>query len=174
MSRSTRDLIYRLFVISHIPPSLILALPQILPETIQPNWARKPLQWYLSTYNDPLGGGKSFPGGWFGGLTVCEVLLQLPYFLWALTMPIGMLTVGGTDDLGDQRLELPSLAYGIHAVTATFAAICELFAFRDAVLPITDKIKLGGMYIPFAMIMGMMAIDMYKRVRTRIEGIKQE
>src|SRR5271155_253792 len=41
-------------------------------------------------YNDPLVGGKSFPGGWFGGFYACEVLLQLPYFLWALTVPIGI------------------------------------------------------------------------------------
>jgi hypothetical protein len=49
-----------------------------------------------------------------------------------------------------------------------------MFAFPEAVLPTSDKIKLGGMYIPFAMIMGMMAIDMYKRVRARIGGIKRE
>jgi hypothetical protein len=89
MSRSTRDLIYRLFVISHIAPSILLALPQVVPGSLLPSWSTVPLQWYLTTYHDPLGGGKSFPGGWFGGLTVCEVLLQLPYFLWAVTVPIG-------------------------------------------------------------------------------------
>src|SRR5271170_2774321 len=90
MSRSTRDLLYRVFIITHILPSVLLAIPGVLPSHLLPSWCNKPLQLYLSTYNDPLVGGKSFPGGWFGGFYVCEVLLQLPYFLWALSVPIGI------------------------------------------------------------------------------------
>jgi len=89
MARSTRDLIYRIFIIFHILPSVLLALPLVLPDSILPAWSKKPLELYLSTYNDPLGGGKSFPAGWFGGLSICEVLLQLPFFIWALTIPMG-------------------------------------------------------------------------------------
>jgi hypothetical protein len=62
----------------------------------------------------------------------------------------------------------------VHASTAVFAAVCELFAFPSSVLLQSDKLALGAMYIPFQVVMGIMAIDMYKRVRKRLEGTKQE
>ena len=89
MSRSTRDVLYRVYVIVHILPTVLLTLPAVLPASIVPAACLKPLQWYLSNYNDPLVAKSTYPGGWFGGLSVCEVLLQLPYFLWATTLPIG-------------------------------------------------------------------------------------
>src|SRR5579859_7853267 len=67
MSRSTRDVLYRIYVIIHIFPTILLALPAVLPSSIVPAPCLKPLQWYLSSYNDPLAGKKSYPGGWFGG-----------------------------------------------------------------------------------------------------------
>jgi hypothetical protein len=69
---------------------------------------------------------------------------------------------------------LPTLAYAIHASTAGFAAVCELFAFPESILPQSDKIILGAMYIPFQLVVGVMAIDMYKRIRRRLQGIKQQ
>ena len=83
-------------------------------------------------------------------------------------------TLDEADDLGDKRLELPSLAYSIHATTTVFAAICELFAFPENVLCTSDKVILGMSYIPFQIVTGLMAIDMYKRVRRRIEAPKQD
>lgn len=88
MSRQTRDLIYRIFIICNILATIILALPLVC-QPVLPLWAQKPVDFYLSKYNDPIVGGKSFPGGWFGGLSVCEVFLHLPYFLWAVTIPVG-------------------------------------------------------------------------------------
>jgi hypothetical protein len=96
MNQRARDLIYRAFVISHIFPTLLLAVPLVLSPHAIPTWARKPLQFYLATYNDPLVGKKSYPGGWFGGMTLCEVALQLPYFLWTLTVPVGVFHFSST------------------------------------------------------------------------------
>ena len=90
MLQRTRDLIYRTFIICHIPPTLLLAVPLVLSPQALPPWCLKPLRLYLATYNDPLPGKKSYPGGWFGGLTLCEVVLQFPYFLWALSIPVGV------------------------------------------------------------------------------------
>lgn len=147
----------------------------MLPSHVLPAWSTKPLKLYLSTYNDPLGGGKSVPGGWFGGLLVCEVLLQLPYFVWALTLPVGNnLPSIALNIPGDKRLELPSLAYSVHASTAILAAICELFAFPETILSQSERITLGAMYIPFQLVLAVMAVDMYKRVRRRLDGIKQD
>jgi len=89
MLQRTRDLIYRTFIICHILPSLLLAVPLVLSPQALPSWYLKPLRLYLATYNDPLLGKKSYPGGWFGGLTLCEVVLQLPFFFWSLTIPVG-------------------------------------------------------------------------------------
>ena len=89
MLQRTRDLIYRTFIICHIIPTLLLAVPVVLSPQTLPSWCLKPLRLYLATYNDPLLGKKSYPGGWFGGLTLCEAVLQLPYFFWALTIPVG-------------------------------------------------------------------------------------
>jgi hypothetical protein len=174
MSRSTRDLIYRIFVITHVAPTLLMVLPLVIPPGYLPSWTRLPSKWYIDMSHDPLLRGKSLPGGWFGGLCVCEVLLQLPYFLWALTIPIGTTSLEMTLTLGDQRLELPSLAYSVHTTTATFAVVCELFAFSESVVPKADLIRLASIYIPFQAITAMMAIDMYKRVRRRLSGAKQE
>ena len=93
MPHSTLDVLYRLFIICHIAPTLLLAVPGVFPSCFLPLWSQKPLRWYLATYNDPLVGGKTFPGGWFGGLSACEVFLQLPYFLWAMTIPIGKIVL---------------------------------------------------------------------------------
>jgi hypothetical protein len=88
MSTSTRDVIYRFFVFQHILPTVLFSFPAIIGPANLPGWVNQPKEWYLTTYNDPLG-VRSFPGGWFGGLTACEVFLQLPYFIWSLTVPIG-------------------------------------------------------------------------------------
>src|ERR1700721_1603174 len=117
MSRSIRDLIYRIFIVIHIFPSVLLALPAVVGRAKLPFWCFTALDWYNSTYNDPLPSGKSWPGGWFGGLSICEILLQLPYFFWTLTLPIG-LSLCGDSDSGDPKLELPSLVYSVQATTA--------------------------------------------------------
>jgi hypothetical protein len=52
--------------------------------------------------------------------------------------------------------------------------MCELFTFPDAIVTKSEKIALGSMYIPFQIILGAMAIDMYKRVRMRVDGVKQD
>jgi EXPERA (EXPanded EBP superfamily) len=89
MSRSARDLLYRIYIIIHVFATSLLTVPVVLPRSMVPEICFKPLQWYLANYNDPLVGKKGFPGGWFGGFSVCEAWLQLPYFLWAIMLPIG-------------------------------------------------------------------------------------
>ena len=80
----------------------------------------------------------------------------------------------GSDYLGDKRLELPTLAYSIHAGTTILAAICELFAFPETAMNTSDKIIMGASYIPFQIVTGIMAIDMYKRVRSRMDAPKRD
>jgi hypothetical protein len=75
---------------------------------------------------------------------------------------------------GDKRLELPTLAYSIHALTAVLVALCELFAFPAHTLKMSDKITLGAMYLPIHFVLGIMAIDMYKRINIRLAAVKQD
>ena len=75
---------------------------------------------------------------------------------------------------GEKRLELPTLAYSVHALTAVLAATCELFAFPESVLSLSEKITLGAMYVPVHMVLWVMAVDMYKRMRVRLANLKKE
>jgi len=52
--------------------------------------------------------------------------------------------------------------------------MCELFSFPDNLLSQSEKIALGAMYGPFLAIEMIMAIDMYKRIRRRVNSIKQD
>src|SRR5579859_4393895 len=93
MSRSARDIVYRVYITIHIFATVFLTVPAVLPSSLVPEVCLKPVQWYLANYNDPLVGKKGSPGGWFGGFSACEAWLQLPYFLWAITLPIGSIEV---------------------------------------------------------------------------------
>jgi hypothetical protein len=75
---------------------------------------------------------------------------------------------------GDRRLELPSLVYAVHGATTLLGCLCEFFAFPENLLPQKEKITFGMMYGPILAVQMLMAMDMYKRVRQRLDNVKKE
>src|SRR2546423_6245006 len=48
MSRSARDILYRVYIIIHIFATVFLTVPAVLPRSIVPEVCLKPVQWYLA------------------------------------------------------------------------------------------------------------------------------
>lgn len=57
----------------------VLGWGAVLPRSLYPDWATGTMDWYLSTYGDPL--CKHTPP-WFRALVWSELLVQLPFFCY--------------------------------------------------------------------------------------------
>lgn len=68
-------------------------------------------------------------------------------------------------DVGDKKIYLPSLIYGVEAAVTTFACLVELF-YLD--VPQSDFTKLFGFYLPTLIIPVFLSIDMYQRLSALI------
>lgn len=63
--------------------------------------------------------------------------------------------------LGNKRIYIPTLIYGVEAATTTFACLVELF-YLD--VPQSDLNKLVGFYLPTLVIPLVLAVDMTCRI----------
>uniref|UniRef100_A0A8C8BGF9 Transmembrane protein 97 n=1 Tax=Otus sunia TaxID=257818 RepID=A0A8C8BGF9_9STRI len=69
-----RERLFGLYFLSHIPVTLLVDLPLLLPDGLRP---RELLEWYTATFRDPL---MLQPPAWFKAFMYCEAVLQLPFF----------------------------------------------------------------------------------------------
>eukprot|EP00245_Coleochaete_scutata_P004462 TRINITY_DN170_c0_g1_i2.p1 TRINITY_DN170_c0_g1~~TRINITY_DN170_c0_g1_i2.p1 ORF type:complete len:173 (+),score=29.68 TRINITY_DN170_c0_g1_i2:68-586(+) len=130
------DIIFIIFFIVHIPTSLLIDSQVVLPPGLFPQVLQDLLQFHISTNEDFLVGSKP---AWFIGLTMCELLVQVPYFFIASYAFIA----------GKQWIQMPSILYGSHVATTLIPILAEFWASS---LSFEAKVKLTGIYIPYLII----------------------
>lgn len=133
-------LAFLVFFVSHIPITLFMNGQTVLPEALFPDILRGILPFYAAQFNDTL---MNTPfDTWFQSFVVCEVLLQVPFFIYAVK---ALLNWQSTDGSGWFRTAC--LIYGSHAVTTLIPILAE--TIFNKVNTTAEKCVLVGFYLPY-------------------------
>ena len=128
------------FFASHIPITLLMNGQTVLPEALFPNVLRGILPFYAAQFNDTL---MTAPfDTWFQSFVVCEVLLQVPFFIYAV---MALLNWQSTN--GSKWFRTACLVYGSHAVTTLIPILAEtIFNKKNTA---AEKCVLVSLYLPY-------------------------
>ncbi|KZT66157.1 hypothetical protein DAEQUDRAFT_715483 [Daedalea quercina L-15889] len=166
------DLIYFSFFFMHTFATVVVDLQAIYPPHLIPGAMKGVVDYYLTTYNDPLIGGvmgffgpaKADALNWFRTFVTMEAFFQLPVFL------LGMRGL-----YKDSRaIYVLLLAYAASATTTTLPCLTTILA--TPVTPVSSadpssisvspeqRLSLLTSYVPFLVVPLLMTVDMGFRV----------
>jgi len=152
------DFLYFVFILIHIPATLLLDVQAIYPQHLVPKILRDASEWYITFSGDPLIEG-AFHGGpefnWFRSFLYLEAFFQLPVFFIAARA----LYAGPPKS---QTYYPLMLAYSASSCTTTFACLAILWTSTG---PTQFQMSLLlASYVPFFLVPFGMAIDMTARL----------
>ncbi|KAF4965452.1 hypothetical protein FSARC_6754 [Fusarium sarcochroum] len=163
----TRDWVYMAIVAVQLIGMILLDFTEFYPESlyISPTAPLHFLTVVRSTYvantGDPFFGEK-FNGAWFHGMFYVELFVQFPlavYIVWTLA----------SKKPSSGQTELAGLAFGCLTGMGSVACLAELQSMGPELVTDAHKLNLfWGTYLPFAIIPGVMAVDMYTRLLRRV------
>ncbi|EPT01234.1 hypothetical protein FOMPIDRAFT_1161861 [Fomitopsis schrenkii] len=172
------DLIYFSFFFMHTFATVVVDLQAIYPPHLIPAPMKAIIDYYLTTYNDPLIGGvmgffgpaKAESFSWFRTFVIMEAWWQLPVFL------LGMRGL-----YKDSRaIYVLLLTYAASAVTTTLPCLTTILATpvtavastNPASISITpdQRFSLLTSYVPFLVVPLLMTIDMGFRVLNLVKA----
>ncbi|CEI68443.1 unnamed protein product [Fusarium venenatum] len=156
-----RDWVYLVMII----PQLI-GMIEFYPESLYVS-PKAPLHFltvirntYISFSGDPFY-GSAFTGEWLHSMYYIEFLVQFPlaaYIIW--NMASKKPTSGPT--------ELAGLVFACLTAMGSVACVAELLAMGPEMVNDQQKLTLAwGTYFPYALLPGIMAVDMYMRLLRR-------
>ncbi|XP_075627901.1 sigma intracellular receptor 2 [Balearica regulorum gibbericeps] len=141
-----RERLFALYFLSHIPVTLLIDLQALLPAGLHPQGLTELLQWYVTTFRDPL---MLQPPEWFKAFIYCEAFLQLPFFPIA-----GYAFLKG----GCRWIRTPAIIYSTHVATTLFAILAHVlfhdFSKSEHLGPQTlrERLILLSVYVPYLVI----------------------
>ncbi|KAJ2548588.1 Transmembrane protein 97 [Coemansia sp. RSA 1933] len=160
--RSKLDTLFLVYFVSHIPITLSIDIQPLLPEGI----VLRPLlalnEMLTQQLRDPfmvLGNKGHADLTWFRSFLVCELVLQLPFFfyaVWALWV-------------SSPHRHLPLLVYGAHVCT-TMAPILGMLIFGDIDRSCRERMVLFSMYVPYLLLPLAMVCVSYSRCASAISA----
>ncbi|KAI8094889.1 transmembrane protein 6/97 [Gilbertella persicaria] len=151
------DLVYFIYFSSHILATCCIDSQAFLPSEWYPQVLKDLLSFYVHTYKDPFMGN---PDYWFKSFVVCELVFQLPFFVYAC---IGLLK-------NTQHLRFPLAIYGAHVATTVLPLLAEVLLNPEHKLNWTEKVILCGFYGPYFALPCIMLIDSFIRVNTTLKA----
>ncbi|KAJ2519070.1 Transmembrane protein 97 [Coemansia sp. RSA 1939] len=162
--RSYLDTLFLAYFISHIPITLTVDVQPLLPADIIPRQLLALNDLLTRQLRDPFmvldsNGDRNGGLAWFRSLLVCELVMQLPFFfyaVWALWVP-------------SPRRHLPLLVYGVH-VSTTMAPILGMLFFGDIDRSCSERMLLAGIYLPYLLIPLAMACASYSKCASAISA----
>ncbi|KAJ2823263.1 Transmembrane protein 97 [Coemansia erecta] len=142
------DTVFLGYFITHIPTTIVVDVLPLLPTELIPRPLYTLNQFLTTTVGDPFMVIDPLRTDlvWFRSLLVCELLLQLPFFFYA---------VWALWNKSPQR-HLMLLVYGVHVAT-TMAPILGMLVFGDIDRSCGERVRLGAMYLPYLVIPLVMA-----------------
>ena len=135
-------ILFLIYFISHIPITLCVDL-QALFGHHYPEGLRNLMEWYCSTYHDPL---MRVPPIWFRSFIWCELLMQMPFFFFATFALLRR----------KNWIRIPGIVYGVHVSTTVIPILAEI-VYNKAITD-TEKLTLVGFYYPYLLIPTMFAV----------------
>ncbi|KAJ1667414.1 Transmembrane protein 97 [Coemansia sp. RSA 1646] len=160
--RSRLDTLFLAYFISHIPITLCVDLQPLIPTGSVPRPLLVLNDVLTRQLRDPfmvLGNSSSSDLTWFRSLLACELVLQLPFFfyaVWALWV-------------SSPRRHLPLLVYGAH-VSTTMAPILGMLLFGNIDRSCHERMLLASMYVPYLLIPLAMVCVSYSRCASMISA----
>ncbi|KAJ2803040.1 Transmembrane protein 97 [Coemansia guatemalensis] len=143
------DKLYLWYFVSHIPITLLIDVQPLMPPSMIPQALLGLNRLLTDTLGDPfMIVGPGHPElVWFRSMLACELVLQLPFFLyavWALWT-------------GCPRRHLPLLIYGVH-VSTTMAPILGTLIRGEINRTCSERMLLVSIYLPYLLIPLSMAL----------------
>ena len=129
------------FFASHIPITLLVDGQAFLPRSIYPSAVTNVLDWYTTTFADNLMRPPHYDV-WFSSVVACEILLQLPFFCYAVYALLDPTKVDGGG-----KFRSACLIYGSHTAT-TLVPILATIAL-DPETEVKQRATLFGFYLPY-------------------------
>ncbi|KAI8985112.1 transmembrane protein 6/97 [Pilobolus umbonatus] len=157
------DLIFVIYFITHIPPTLLLDFQALYPSDWVPQSIKDLLSLYIQTYRDPLV-GSPVTLYWFKSFIICEALFQFPFFIIA-----SIYLIKDNRDCYDTDI---SPVYGSHVATTVIASLAEVMFNDKYGLTVNEQYVLCGFYIPYLIIPILMVIDSSYRINRLIVNNK--
>ncbi|KAH9830040.1 transmembrane protein 6/97 [Rhodofomes roseus] len=166
------DLVYFSFFLMHTFATIVVDLQAVYPPHLVPSAMKGIVDYYLTTYNDPLIGGvmgffgsaKAESFNWFHTFVVMEAFFQLPVFL------LGMRGLYK----GTRAIYVLLLVYASSAATTTLPCLTTILYTPVTSVASTDpssisinptqRLGLLASYVPFLIVPLLMTIDMGFRV----------
>ena len=132
---------FLLFFASHIPITLLVDGQAFLPRSLYPPAIQDVLNWYTTTFADNLMRPPSYDV-WFSSVVACEILFQLPFFVYAVYALLDPARVNGKGGFRSA-----CLIYGSHTAT-TLVPILATIA-TDPETNSAQRATLFGFYLPY-------------------------
>lgn len=135
------DLLVVIYMVTHIPTTMLIDAQSLVPASFFPSWARDALAWHIKMNDDHL---VSSNPPWFLSLVACELALQLPFFFvaaYAFTYQC-------------RWIRIPALIYGIHVATTLVPILGDFISYSP------PKWPLAAIYVPYFIIPLAIAIRM--------------
>lgn len=142
---------FLLFFASHIPITLLVDGQAFLTRSLYPQPVLDVREWYATTFKDGLMTEPFAP--WFRTLVACELLIQLPFFVWAVYVLWNAGSADGNEGRvdgvvdGKGKFRTACLIYGSHTVTTLIPILVE--TVTDDATTAAEKATLFGFYLPY-------------------------
>ncbi|KAF4345014.1 hypothetical protein FBEOM_1094 [Fusarium beomiforme] len=165
--KPARDWIYLMIIGFQLVGMTLLEFADFYPDFIY-SAPSAPLHFLVGvkeTYNyysgDPFFAGK-FHGAWFRSFVYVEIFVQFPLAIYLARNLASKKPSSGP-------VELAGLVYGCLAATSSIPCVAELLEMGPELVSADKKPNLiWGTYFPYALIPGLMAVDMYIRLLRRL------
>lgn len=135
--------LYLCYFVTHVPITALMDAQAVLPRELFPSFAIAMYDWHVETHQDIL---LANPPAWFRSLIVCELLFQLPFFLYATRVLYYCIDLAVVPPFAKRLF----VVYGAHVATtlvpifSTFYASPSLTSRQCAVLSL--------LYAPYFMV----------------------
>merc|ERR1712146_539889 len=130
-------IIFLVYFITHIPITLLVDGQAALTSSLYPDILKELQTFYINDFKDPLMAKLPI---WFQIAVWIEVLIQLPYFFFAVKWILE----------GSKQFRIPTLIYSSH-VSTVVAIILGCFAL-DETINLNQKATLIAIYSPYLLI----------------------
>ena len=130
--------IFLVYLITHIPATMMIDSQVVLPRALVPAFARKALEWHIATNNDVLMANQP---PWLRGLVACELLFQLPFFFVAVKALMGR----------KNWIRGYCIAYGAHTAT-TLVPILQYIWEDETFKSEKQRVALIAIYAPYLIV----------------------
>ncbi|KAG5642947.1 hypothetical protein DXG03_001865 [Asterophora parasitica] len=146
----SRDRLYVLFFLSYIPVIIFFDSLPLWPSGLAPNNLLSLHKWYKNHFNDQL---VITQPAWFRLFTLTEPFYQLPVAAWGIWA------------LRSKSLKAPAHLLLWAALTFGTTITCLFEFWHNQLMSEQEKLVLIAMYSSYAVIFGVIGVDMFCRIQ---------